>query len=103
MRVFLLLMFILMGVLLGTVLAQAPTTPPCQALLQEQAKERLVDEVQTVTFYRIVMDSGAGDWHLFNAADTRYVNNCQAKIKSGEWQNTRLEFFSTQLKERLPR
>jgi len=47
------------------------------------------------------MDSGKGDWHLFNEEDARFLSTVQEKIDNGQYQHTKIE-WAVRVVERLP-
>ena len=71
----------------------------CTALLLEQIKQQ---HHVKLTFYRLHMDSGKGDWHLFNEEDVRMLREIQDKIDNGQYSKTKIEWQSRLVDEGLP-
>ena len=54
-----------------------------------------------VRFWRINYDGKKGFWHKFNDEDKKFLADTAARIKSGQYENSKIEWFA--LEGKLPK
>lgn len=92
-RIIGLTILLLVGILIGNLRGQTPQEEPENQAIKLPELPAKLQGKDFVRFWRLILEGNKGNWHLYNAEDTRFLSDIQKRIESRQYSGSRIEWF----------